>query len=171
MLPPAELHPLKRTAGAESSVPRSALLCLEIPVLPGSANKSSRMCTGRECTGRGYTGRRCAHAGRGTTGIQRTGTVCAGVALHRYSADGSSPQWAELQPLEFLTLARLHLQLAHSQPVLECSPALELVPRLSQPHHLQTLSVSAPQPPASPTLYFQMIPKPDDLSGESCSSR
>lgn len=157
-------------------MPRSALLNLEIPVLPGSA-RCSPQTKAPECARARSARAEGVHMQVCTRRAWHHGHPAHRYSVHRcgspqiLSTDGSSPQWAELQPLECLTLARLHLQLARSQPVLECSPALELVPRLSQPHHPQTLPVSALQPPASPTLHFQMIPKPDDLSGESCSSR
>lgn len=75
---------------------------------------------------------------------------------------------AEHQLLERLTLARPHLQLAHSHPVLERSPALELLPRLSQLCHLQILPASAP---TAPSFAFSALPNPDPQAcGESFSS-
>lgn len=66
------------------------------------------------------------------------------------------------------SLARPPLQLARSHPVLERSPARELLPRLSQLRHLQIHPASAP---TAPGFAFSALPNPDPQAcSESCSS-
>lgn len=135
-------------------------------------------CKEKRCIGRGYAQggvyREVVH-GEGSTGKGCTGCICTGsmrqvqCAQVRLSSDtlqmAPLPSPAEHQLLERLPhpcagsvlAARLHLQLARSHPVLECSPAFELLPRLSQPHHLQILPASAPTAPSVTSKRFPSL--------------